>query len=235
MSPTCGRRPRSPIRPSRGDSGLTGDLTGVRIGLDPLLGRSAWEAANLPQLIEAAAQTLRDAGATVVPVELPYFREFSAATMVGMPAEAFAYHRPDLQRRWDDYAAGTRSAVVAGALISGGDYVQTQRVRRFAQRKVAELFADIDLVVTPTGSAGAFPIEGLTFKTLAGPLHTSYWNAVGLPAMSVPMGFDHEGLPMGLQIAGKPFDEAAVLAAGYAYQQRTDWHRRVPSLSSVAA
>jgi aspartyl-tRNA(Asn)/glutamyl-tRNA(Gln) amidotransferase subunit A len=152
--------------------------------------------------------------------------------MLGLQAEAYAYHRPDLQSQWGNYFAGTRAAVVAGALIPAGDYVQAQRVRRVGQRKVAALFADVDLIVTPTASAGAPSYADLSFEGLLDPLHTPYWNALGNPAMSVPMGFTDDGLPIGLQIIGKPFDEAAVLAAGYAYQQQTDWHLKVPQIVS---
>ena len=61
-------------------------------------------------------------------------------------------------------------------------------------------------------------------------MHTTYWDAVGNPALVVPIGFTDAGLPLSLQLAGKPFDEVAILRAGHAYQQTTDWHRRVPDL-----
>jgi Asp-tRNA(Asn)/Glu-tRNA(Gln) amidotransferase A subunit family amidase len=214
--------------------GLTGSLDGLRIGLDPLLDRSALTVPELAEVLDAAVAELRAAGAAVVPVELPLYAELTTTTMVGMAAEAYAYHRPDLQTRWYDYGAGTRMAVSAGALIPAGDYVQAQRVRRVGQRKIAELFAEVDLIVTPTSACGGLKLEKLTFDDIIDSLHTPYWNALGNPAMSVPMGFTTDGLPLGLQIIGRPFDEAAVLAAGHAYQQRTSWHLRVPELVAHA-
>ncbi|AEA26790.1 amidase [Pseudonocardia benzenivorans] len=213
-------------------SGLTGSLEGMRIGVDPLLAASELTVPELEEVLAAATAELTAAGATVVPVELPLYKELTTATMVGMAAESYAYHRGDLQSRWADYGSGTRMAVSIGALVSGGDHVQAQRVRRAGQKMVAELFADVDLIVTPTSACGAPEIEKLTFDAIIGALHTPYWNALGNPAMSVPMGYTRDGLPLGLQIVGRPFDEAAVLAAGHAYQLRTDWHTHVPAMVS---
>jgi aspartyl-tRNA(Asn)/glutamyl-tRNA(Gln) amidotransferase subunit A len=214
--------------------GLTGSLDGVRIGVDGLYERSTLTSSELPSVLDAAVAQLRAAGATVVPVELPLYPELTSATMIGFCAEAYAYHRPDLQSRWFDYGAGTRMSVAIGAMISGGDYVQAQRVRRVGQRRIAELFTEVDLIVTPTSACGAPAVDKLSFGDIIDALHTPYWNALGNPAISVPMGFTTDGLPLGLQIIGRPFDEAAVLAAGHAYQQRTSWHLRVPELVAHA-
>ncbi|MBO0877007.1 MAG: amidase [Pseudonocardia sp.] len=211
-------------------SGLTGSLEGVRIGVDPLLECSTLTVPELSGVLDAAVAELRVAGATVTPVELPLYHELTATTMIGISAEAYAYHRPDLRTRWNDYGAGTRMAVCAGALFPAGDYVQAQRVRRLGQRKISELFGDVDLIVTPTSARGAAKLEKLAFDDIIDALHTPYWNALGNPAMSVPMGFTTDGLPLGMQIIGRPFEEAAVLAAGHAYQQRTNWHQQVPEM-----
>lgn len=213
---------------------LSGSLDGMRIGVDPLLDKSALTVPELSSVLDAALAQLRAAGAEIVPVELPLYAELTTATLVGMAAESYAYHRPDLRTRWNDYGAGTRMQVVTGALVASGDYVQAQRVRRVGQRRIAELFTEVDLVVTPTSACGAPPLDKLGFDDIVEALHTPYWNALGNPAMSVPMGFTTTGLPLGMQLAGKPFDEAAVLAAGHAYQQRTDWHLRVPDLSDLS-
>ena len=213
-------------------SGLTGSLDGVRIGLDTLerfCDDESWDP-SLTALIADFVATLEAAGAVVVPVELPYYRELTSATFQGFSCEAYAYHRPDLQSRWDDFSAGARMAVAAGALIPAGDYVQMQRVRRAGQRLVAELFTDVDLLLTPTTSWPAPRVEQTDLGPIMPTLHTPYWNAVGNPALAVPAGFNAEGLPMSMQIVGPPFGEAGVLAAGYAYQQRTDFHRQLPPI-----
>ena len=212
---------------------LTGDLAGVRIGVvrehhfpedaDPALSGC----------FDAALGVLTDLGADVVEVTLPWYNEVSAALWTMMSAEALAYHRGDLQDRWADYYALTRTHVSRGALSSGADYVQAARVRRVAQQKLGALFGDVDLIVTPTSAVGAptsmamsQPRTDRFFKIV----FTGYWDAMGNPALVVPMGFTAEGLPLSLQVAARPFDEALALRAGDAYQTLTDWHLRVPSL-----
>ncbi len=218
---------------------LTGDLTGLRIGIDRLA-RVSGDAEDpaLPAVFEDAVAVLADRGAGVEEVELPYFTEMTAASMVIMLSEALAYHLPDLRKHWSDYSAGTRTMVAAGAFYSGADYVQAQRVRRVAQRALATLFDEFDLVVTPTSGAGALSISELA-KTLEvikpdafGPIHTQFWNAVGSPVAAIPVGFTADGLPLGLQLAGRPYDEATVLRAADAYQQATDWHLQRPPLAA---
>ena len=211
-------------------SGLTGDLTGLRIGVDPLLGKVSRPVPEVDRLLAAAVRELAAAGAEVVGVDLPLYAEMSDVTTMGFQAEAFAYHRADLRARWHDYGAGTRSFIVNGALFSAADYVQMQRVRRLVARNVAALFDDVDVIVTPTMTGVAPPVDGLTVSDLGDTLQTLYWNATGSPALSVPMGFSDNGLPLGLQVVGRHFDEATVLAVGHAYQQRSDWHLRTPPL-----
>lgn len=220
------------------ENALTGDLGGLRIGVDPLAEyRRADQDPRLGELLDAALAVLTARGATVVPVRLPYYRELTAATGITSRSEAFAYHAPDLRTRWSDYFAATRQGVGIAAAYTGADYVQAQRVRRVGQRELASLFTEVDLIVTPTASVEAFTIDGLSslaterFRAM----HTSYWNAVGNPALSVPMGLGARGLPLGLQLVGRPFDEALVLRAGDAYQQDTDWHLRQPALAQTSA
>jgi aspartyl-tRNA(Asn)/glutamyl-tRNA(Gln) amidotransferase subunit A len=221
---------------SRCAAELTGDLHGVRIGVDRL-SRIAGdlEVAEASALLDGAVAALASAGAEIVDVELPLYHEMVAAVMVVTVSEALAYHRDDLAARWPDYFAWTRRIVASGAFVSGADYVQAQRVRAVGQRRVAELYADVDLIVTPTSSAVAISFADLDAVIGGagmgkfGAVHTAYWNATGNPVVSVPIGFTADGLPMGMQIAGRPHDDATVLRAGDALQQRTDWHLRVPA------
>jgi aspartyl-tRNA(Asn)/glutamyl-tRNA(Gln) amidotransferase subunit A len=220
------------------EAALTGDLSGLRIGVDPLAEyRRADQDPLLGELLDAAVAVLAERGATVVPVKLPYYRELTAATGITSRSEAFAYHAPDLRSRWSDYFAATRQNVGAAPAYSGADYVQAQRVRRVGQLEVASLFETVDVIVTPTASVAAFAIDGLGDVAMERfrAMHTSYWNAVGNPALSVPMGFGAAHLPLGLQLIGRPFDEAAVLRAGDAYQQATDWHLAEPIRTPAAA
>ena len=91
--------------------------------------------------------------------------------------------------------------------------------------------ADYDAVVMPTSPVPATPIAGTPPEhAMVRPRNTMPFNLLGLPAISVPCGFTRDGLPVGLQIVGKAFDEAGVLRIAHAYEQATDWHRRRPSL-----
>jgi aspartyl-tRNA(Asn)/glutamyl-tRNA(Gln) amidotransferase subunit A len=221
---------------------LTGDLTGLRIGVDQLsrIG-GAHEDPALPAVFDAAIAVLADRGAEIVDVELPFYAEMTAADMVIMCSEALAYHLPDLQTSWADYFAGTRAMVGTGALYSAADYVQAQRARRVGQKALATMFADIDLLVTPTSGAGAMAFTDLDDMIKGagsgafGAVYTPYWDTAGNPVLVVPMGNTGDGLPLSLQIAGRPFDEPTVLRAGDAFQQATTWHRQVPELQAVAA
>ena len=212
-------------------SALTGDLTGLRIGVD----RTSWVAGSVdpafPALYEAAIAVLEGAGATIVPVELPLYEALVTAQWVTMAAESAAYHRPDLGDRWFDYGVGARNYFAAGAAYSAMDYIQAQRIRRFGQQAVAQLFADVDLVVDPASTMPAWTIADVDPVRPLGVrgLHMQFWNAVGNPSLSVPIGFNGDGVPMAMQLNGRPFEESTVLRAGDAYQQRTEWHlRRAP-------
>jgi aspartyl-tRNA(Asn)/glutamyl-tRNA(Gln) amidotransferase subunit A len=207
-------------------------LGGLRIGVDRSLEARFHADPAIAGCLDDALASLADAGANIIDVAIPYYEALSAATMSGWPGEAFALHRGDLQTRWDDYGRPTRQVMAAGALISSGDYVQAQRVRRVGSEAMAGLFETCDIVVTPTAGVGALELEGIDFATVISGVFTPVWNAVGNPAISVPMGFTTTGLPLGLQMAGRPFEDALVLNVAMAYQQETTWHLRQPELVS---
>jgi aspartyl-tRNA(Asn)/glutamyl-tRNA(Gln) amidotransferase subunit A len=223
-------------------AGLFGapSLEGLRIGV--VRARHFPEGADpaAAPAFEAAMTTLTGLGATTVELELPYWTEMLTANLVTACAEALAYHRNDLAARWGDYFAATRAMLARGALVSGADYVQAQRVRRVAQDAVARLFDEVDVIVCPTASTGAPTYESLTdaegridVEAMFAHIFTQYWDCVGNPVLVTPMGFTEGGLPLSLQFAGRPFEESVILRAGDAYQQVTDWHRQVPALAAV--
>lgn len=203
---------------------LTGDLTGVRIGVDLSAHHRPSSDPEVEALTRAAVAVLAAAGATVVEVSLPLFDELSTATMSGLCAEALAYHRQDMQARWQDYGAPTRMAIALAVMTTAADFVQAQRVRRAGVKAVAELMTTVDLVVNPTCLIAAPTIADLSFGMLIDSILTPYWNATGNPAISIPMGQTSTGLPVGLQIAGRPFEEGMVLRAADAFQCGTSHH-----------
>jgi aspartyl-tRNA(Asn)/glutamyl-tRNA(Gln) amidotransferase subunit A len=236
-----GDDPRDPYTVASSPLELTppsSSLEGLKIGVERAnhLGGDLADPA-LEATFEAAVEVLGGLGATVVEVELPCYKETVTAQMVTMLSEAFAYHRRDMQSRWTDYYRETRIFVGAGALFSAADYVQAQRVRRVAQRQLAVLFGDVDVIVTPTTATGAPSYEELDSRGI-GPvfptLFLAYWNAVGNPVLVVPMGFSATGMPLSLQLAGRPFAESTLVNVADTYQAETDWHLRTAPLVAGA-
>lgn len=211
---------------------LTGDLTGVRIGVDDL-DRFAADGIDpeQPSRFAAALAVLRDAGATLVDVEVPRYLELSVADVVTCLYEARAFHRTDLESRYLDFAEGFRTILTAAAVLTPEHHAQALAVAARGREDWAELTSDVDLVVTPSAHLGA-----TLLTELAGPdprrstrsLHCGYFNPLGVPVLAVPIGLSSEDTPLSLSIAGRPFDEATVLRAGDALQRRTDHHLTVP-------
>ena len=184
-------------------------------------------------VFDDAVATLVGAGSDADPFEVPHYDAMAEGTFLALQAEAFSWHRRQLRDRWLDYGRPTRLTIAQGALISGGDLVQIERVREVARQAVlAEMNArQVDVLVSPTTGYAATPFTGADPKAVAmAAIHTPAWNSAGFPALSVPMGFDEDGLPCGLQIVGRPFADGLVLAMGHRYQQLTDWHQRTPPL-----
>ncbi len=136
------------------------------------------------------------------------------------------------------FGAEVKRRIMLGtyALSSGyydAYYLKAQKVRRLIKEDFDEAFKSCDLIITPTTPTTAFKIGEKTEDPLQMYLSDIFTNSVnlaGLPGLSMPCGFDSSGLPIGLQIIGKPLDEATILRVAYAYEQATDWHKKRPSL-----
>ena len=151
---------------------------------------------------------------------------------MALQAEAFSWHRHQLRDKWSEYGRPTRLTIAQGALISAGDLVKIERVRQIARKAVLDQMDElgVEMLLSPTTGYAATPFQGADRKaTSLTAMHTPAWNSTGFPALSVPMGFDQDGLPCGLQIIGRPFKDDVVLRLGHLYQQLTDWHTRVPT------
>jgi len=212
---------------------LGGDLTGMTIGIDRTSGRDRAEHVDpqLDTLLDAAVDELTRLGATVVEVRLPHYEATLAAAGAIGSGERQAYHLPDAQTRLADYSASLRVRAGASTHYSAADYVQGQRVRRVVQYAVAALFEKVDLILTPTSFRVAPTLdEVVTQQGWFRSLCTQYWDVTGHPVISVPVGFGEGGLPLAMQLVGRPFDEAAVLRAAEAFQRDTTHHLQVPIL-----
>ena len=212
---------------------LREDIRGVKIGLprhyffddDPSVSR------EVVAKVEQAVAVLEELGAHVEEVTLPSLDYVRAANSVIMVSEAFAYHEPNLKTRPQDFGQIVRGRFRIGGLMSASDYLQAQRVRTWARRDFAEVMKTVDYLVTPTMTQPAPAFEGYDpISATRGKSFTAPFNVTGLPAISVPCGFSEGGLPIGMQIAGKPFDEPGVIQAAYTYQQYAGWHDVKPTI-----
>jgi aspartyl-tRNA(Asn)/glutamyl-tRNA(Gln) amidotransferase subunit A len=251
----AGYDPRDPNSvsgpPSRSAASLIGgtegrgplSLQGLKLGLlqDSFVGpldpevRQAWQAAML---------VLKEEGASVVDVDLPR-PTMDMYRTIQMPEASLAH----MQKGWlttslDDYTERTRERLLQGQHISAVDYLQAQHERRIFSSAVRSVLQRVDALVLPTLPVPAITmeqidadisIEGVTENVTVALLRLNMpFNLAGLPAISFPCGFLLAGkgsettntLPIGLQVVGKPFEEATVLRIAHAYQQLTDWHKR---------
>lgn len=148
-------------------------------------------------------------------------------------AESYAVHIDNIAKRSDLYQAETLRRLRTGEKVSAAEYIQRRRELEQARRNIHAVFAEVDLLVTPTTPMAAPAIadlratpEALRPAELKLLRNTRPFNVWGLPAISVPCGFTQSGLPIGLQIAGPPWREDLVLRLAHAYEQATAWHKR---------
>jgi len=186
--------------------------------------------AEVARAFEDAMATYRSLGAEVRDVTIPSIWD-APSFMVIMASEAFAYHERDLRERPELYGDLLRERLVSGALYTGAEYVQAMRLRERLRNEMLDVLRSVDLLATPTSPKPAPTFAAMWDVSLGFPRsNTPPFNLSGLPALALPCGFARAGLPLSLQLAGRPFDEATVLRAGHAYQQTTDWHRRRPAV-----
>jgi aspartyl-tRNA(Asn)/glutamyl-tRNA(Gln) amidotransferase subunit A len=181
--------------------------------------------------VETALAAFEELGALVEDIELPDMAAVFTAGTIAVAVEAAAYHAADLRARPEAFSAELRAALELGGFYKAVDYVQAQRLRRHLMAETNRPLAGFDAIVMPTSPFPATPIEGSPpHHALARVRNTMPFNVLGLPAISVPCGFTASGLPIGLQIVGRAFDEAGILRIAHAYEQATEWHRRRPPL-----
>ena len=212
---------------------LREDIKGLTIGVPRHFFFAPHESVN-PEVVatvEKGLKVLEGLGANLQEVTIPSLEYVRAANSVIMLSEAFAYHEKNLQTRPHDFGEMVRARFRIGGLFSASDYVQSQRIRKVVNRECAEVLQKVDVLVTPTMTQPAAAFEGYdATSNITGRSFTAPFNLTGLPAISVPCGFTASGLPVGMQIAGKPFDEPGVIRAAYAYQQEARWFEQRPSI-----
>ncbi len=218
-------------------AGLDAPLRGLRLGvprayffepLDPEIGAA----------VETALGVLRDLGAEVEEVSFPSGAQALDIYPFVQRPEAASFQEDYIRTQPEDYGADVRPSVELGGIILAVDYLRGQRLRTAMRQELDALLSRVDALVTPSTRAVASPI-GRPFTevggqptsgTLINTGNTVAFNLTGSPALSVPCGFSSDGLPFGMQLAGRAWDEATLLRIGAAYQGATSWHEQHPRL-----
>jgi aspartyl-tRNA(Asn)/glutamyl-tRNA(Gln) amidotransferase subunit A len=213
-------------------AGLEEGLDGLRVGvLQEFLDEPQVE----PQVraaVERAFDVLRERGAWLVPVRLPQLAHIRQTWGRIFNAEVVASHLRWLETSAGDFSPELRQYLTAAAQEPAPDLAAAYHVRSLAARSTDALMQDCEVLVGPTTAHVAPAVAGAS-PPLPAAHFTVPFNVIGLPALSVPCGFTRDGLPIGLTIAGRRWDERTVLRVGHAYQQATDWHRWPPPRQGV--
>jgi aspartyl-tRNA(Asn)/glutamyl-tRNA(Gln) amidotransferase subunit A len=208
-------------------AGLERGVQGLRIGVPrAFFSTTAVATHDVLAGIERTVAQLRAAGAVVEDVTLPDYALFAAAGRVIMMAEAFAIHQADMQTRLMDFGEITATRFVLGAAITAADYINALRARREVTDAVNDVLSHYDALLTASGLNTAPRFDAaIDNRASSSPMQTIPFNLTGHPAMSVPVSVASDGLPIGVQVVGRPFDEATVFRVGRAIESLSGWER----------
>ncbi len=213
---------------------LGSDLKGMKIAVP----RNFFEADVTcePEILaafNASMEVFKSLGATVTDITLPSLGLFTDVNSLITAAEAYAIHGDWLRKSPELYGERGRLRMMAGAFVSADTFINAQRERARLVSIVAEAMKTADLLMMPTRQMVA-PILG-GYDSSTGPSLTRPFNMTGYPALSVCNGFNSAGLPISLQIAGRPFEDHIVLKAGDAYEKATAYRKVRPTLTTPLA
>jgi aspartyl-tRNA(Asn)/glutamyl-tRNA(Gln) amidotransferase subunit A len=182
--------------------------------------------------IDAAVDFFRKEGAEVRDISLSPAADYHAVGYLLMIAEAFTLHAPWMRERFMEYGELFRDRVSLAAMMSGPDIVQATRRRRVLCREMAEAMEDLDIIVSASQMGEAPRIDSVPkWANMEKPSFTMPFNVTGFPAISVCTGFGVAGLPVAMQLAGKPFTEPTLLRAAHAYETAMPWRAKRPAIS----
>ena len=210
-------------------------IEGLRIGVVTEQMESDLVDSDVRSVVQRAIAVLGELGASVGEVSLPLSTAAGAVSGTLLAVEPANNHAKWVRENTDDYGHDDRILLLTGSVIPAQHYNKALKIRELIRRQVLEALGDYDALVFPTAGRGAQTVEDdppVTSKDTASRLpflFTRLFNIASCPAISVPCGFDDRGMPVGLQIGGKPFSEETLFRVGHAYEQATDWHNRRPT------
>jgi aspartyl-tRNA(Asn)/glutamyl-tRNA(Gln) amidotransferase subunit A len=212
-------------------------LKGLKIGMPTAFYVDDLDA-DTARILDETVATLKREGAQILPVELPEQRQLTAACQFVLAVEAAAFHKRWLIERPQDYGAQVLMRLQNGLAMPAVSYLEAMRWRGPALAAHLAATAGVDAVLAPVAPAAAPTIaesdvgnspdaEAMIQRLTR---FTRPVNYLGLPSLAIPAGFTAAGLPVGMQLIGRPFDEATLLRAGAAFQRATDFHARCPEM-----
>ncbi len=217
---------------------LNKPITGMTIGIC----RNHFFDNNQPdvdQAVERAIEAFAKAGANIIEFKIPRL-EFGLGAIFAIElASSTAYHDVSLRKGLvANFTPDVRTLVEVGRLVTAADYLKAEQLRTLLMQDFADVFKKCDAIVGPTTPITAWragtwrvPIGDQDTSVLSASWRYTFpYNLTGLPAISIPCGFDRQGLPIGLQIAGRPFEESVVLQIANAYEKRHEWVNQYPAL-----
>ena len=219
-------------------SDLGRGVRGLRVGVIPDYFFHHLQA-PVHEAVTAALDTLTGLGATLIEVTAEHIHGNISAQLTVESCEPSTYHQRWLRERPEDYGEDVRLLLELGELHLATHYIQAQRYRSVLRAEFMDAFKSVDVFVCPTLPFTATRIgetlveieTGLEEDMLAAIMQfTGVPSLTGLPSLAVPCGFDPDGLPIGMQVIGRPFDESTLFRVGAAFQAATDFHQRAPSL-----
>jgi aspartyl-tRNA(Asn)/glutamyl-tRNA(Gln) amidotransferase subunit A len=237
----AGHDPRDPASAARPvpdyRAALSGDIRGLRIGIVRHLHED--DCAVTPEVcaaLEEAFGVFRSLGATLGEVRLRPAQDYYDVKVTIAESELLAVHEHAMRTRPGDFGEDFLGRVLAAVLISGRDYVQAQRERRRMLSEMAPVYANFDVLVT-AAAGGPAPRLGAwrTIEFWKRASLTTPFNVTGGPALAQCIGFSGTGLPLSMQVVGRPFDDATVLRVAHAYEKATPWREKRPRLDADAA
>jgi aspartyl-tRNA(Asn)/glutamyl-tRNA(Gln) amidotransferase subunit A len=215
-------------------AGIGQGVKGLRIGVVRHFFETDHPASTATRAgIEAALDFFRKEGAEVRDIALSPAADYHAVGYLLMVNEAFTLHAPWMRDRFMDYGELFRDRVALAATVSGPDIVQATRRRRLLCGEMAKAMADLDILVSASQPGEAPRIDSVPkWANMEKPSFTMPFNVTGFPAISVCTGFGEGGLPVSIQLAGKPFTEPTLFRAAHAYETAMPWRKRRPALAS---
>jgi aspartyl-tRNA(Asn)/glutamyl-tRNA(Gln) amidotransferase subunit A len=215
----------------RYDAALGQDLRGLRIGVL----RHHWEtdipaSEDVGRAMDASLDVLRRLGAELEDCRVRPLAAYYDVKIIIAETEIFSVHQADLVARPGDFGADFRTRALPAVLFTANDYVQATREHRRMMAEMEPLYERFDAFVTAGLGEAPRLADYRSVSFWQKPSALTAWNVTSQPVLALPNGFGRNGLPLGMQILGRPFDEPTILRVGHAYEQATEWHRRRPAL-----